>query len=185
MPPIEPFSQGDLDGLCSIYALINAVRVLFPKLEPAAAHDLFRHLVRCLEDRPLPLGTVCDGLGERELQQLARECRDYVADEFGCVFHTGHLPIERRISVQSIWTGLQRELDGSSAAIIGLAGREQHWTVGYAATGRTVRLVDSSDMSLLVRARCTVNTTIGRYQLDPAAIIVLRRGKRPRRKAAW
>ena len=40
----KPYRQGDLDGLCGIYAIINAVSFLCPEMDRETARDLFRVL---------------------------------------------------------------------------------------------------------------------------------------------
>ena len=46
---IEPFAQGDLDGMCAIYTIINAVRALCPEMTTGASMALFRRLIRSLD----------------------------------------------------------------------------------------------------------------------------------------
>lgn len=181
MLPIDPYHQGSLDGLCGIYAVINAVRLLFPGLEEAAARDLFTHAVRLLEDRPLTLDIVHAGIGDRDLRRLVVECGTYLLDEHELVVTLGRIPVGKRVSVQAIWSGLAAELASPAAAIVGMTGRERHWTVAYRVTSRTLWLADSSGMQQLARSRCTVSDTEGRYRLDPSAIFVLRRGRQQRR----
>ena len=46
---IEPYAQGDLDGMCAIYTIINAVRALCPEMTIGASTALFRRLIRSLD----------------------------------------------------------------------------------------------------------------------------------------
>jgi hypothetical protein len=71
--------------------------------------------------------------------------------------------------------GLGRALDGKSVAIVGLDGAEQHWTVAYAATPRTLRVTDSCGLQVIYRAQCTAARTSLRYQLRPTDVLVIRR----------
>lgn len=55
---IEPYCQGDLDGLCGLYAIINALCALCPEIDEELATTLFRHLARHMEGRlkePMPV----------------------------------------------------------------------------------------------------------------------------------
>ena len=45
----KPLRQGDLDGLCGLYALINAARRAAPSLPPEACKDLFRESLEWLQ----------------------------------------------------------------------------------------------------------------------------------------
>jgi hypothetical protein len=45
---LAPYRQGDLDGLCGIYALINAIRLATHDDTDAFGHDLWRELLLTL-----------------------------------------------------------------------------------------------------------------------------------------
>ena len=47
---VEPYAQGDLDCLCAIYTIINAVRALCPEMTMSASSRLFRRLIRSLNE---------------------------------------------------------------------------------------------------------------------------------------
>ena len=42
---VEPYAQGDLDCMCAIYTIINAVRALCPEMTIDASSRLFRRLI--------------------------------------------------------------------------------------------------------------------------------------------
>ncbi len=74
-----------------------------------------------------------------------------------------------------IWSALQEALDGSSVAILGLAGRHHHWTVAYQVSDRQMRLQDSGKLKVLLRSRCTSAAAERRDVLSPENVILLRR----------
>ena len=39
--PIRPYRQGRFDGLCGIYALVNALRLLCPRLDEDTCEEVF------------------------------------------------------------------------------------------------------------------------------------------------
>ena len=43
---LNPYRQGRLDGLCGVYALINALRLLCPRLDEDACERAFCALIR-------------------------------------------------------------------------------------------------------------------------------------------
>ena len=47
---VEPYAQGDLDCMCAIYTIINAVRALCPEMTMDASTALFRRLIRSLNE---------------------------------------------------------------------------------------------------------------------------------------
>ena len=71
-----PFRQGELDGLCGIYAIINAIRlVLGPRaslLKPADWHELFVVLLESIDG---PIGAAhaaANGIETKPLRSLLR-----------------------------------------------------------------------------------------------------------------
>ena len=43
---LRPYRQGQLDGLCGIYALVNALRLLCPRLDEEACEAVFCALIK-------------------------------------------------------------------------------------------------------------------------------------------
>ena len=54
----KPYQQGDLDGLCGVYALVNAVDYLCGPLSHRKARQLFQQILTHLEARA-PLASRC------------------------------------------------------------------------------------------------------------------------------
>ena len=76
---MRPFRQGDLDGLCGVYAVINAMRALVPSLSAAAAEALFEQLMDTLRKhdvgrRPI----VAVGITRRQLVELVARAIEFV-----------------------------------------------------------------------------------------------------------
>ena len=71
---IRPFQQGSLDGLCGVYCIVNAVRVLCPELRNDVFECLFDHLMRALPKAGVDVSvTVTGGIGQRVFTALLKE----------------------------------------------------------------------------------------------------------------
>ena len=174
---LQPYRQGRLDGLCGVYALINALRLLCPRLDEDACERAFCALIRArARQTASPLAVISGGLSRRELLRLIGPWQRFAAKEFGVTLTVSRLKVSEP-TLRGIWRGLCRALDGKSVAIIGLDGVERHWTVAYAATERTLRVADSSGLRVIFRSQCTVGRTSLRYQLRPSEVLVVRREK--------
>jgi hypothetical protein len=82
----KPFEQGNLDGLCGVYAVVNATRLAahpHRRLRAADCYELFATLLAELADEGRLRGFVTHGLGPRVLARLLRK-----ADP-GCASATG------------------------------------------------------------------------------------------------
>jgi hypothetical protein len=70
---LRPFRQGDLDGMCGIYAVVNAVRAAaapYRHLPRSACLELFVELCKVRGRRDLLRAAVMDGLVPNEVGQL-------------------------------------------------------------------------------------------------------------------
>jgi hypothetical protein len=182
---LNPYRQGRLDGLCGVYALINALRLLCPRLDEDACEAAFCALIRArARQTTSPVAVISGGLSRRELLRLIGPWQRFAAKEFGVTLTVNRLKVSQP-TLRGLWRSLCRALDGKrSVAIIGLDGIERHWTVAYAATKRTLRVADSCGLRTIFRSQCTVGRTNLRYQLRPSEVLVVkqRRGIAPRKQ---
>src|SRR3954464_5607722 len=174
---LKPYRQGRLDGLCGVYTLINALRLLCPRLDEEACERVFSALIRArARQAASPLTVIHGGLSRRELLRLIGFWQRFAAKELGITLTVSRLKVPEP-TLRGIWRGLGRALDGKSVAIVGLDGVERHWTVAHAATERTLRVADSSGLRMIYRSQCTVRRTNLRYRLQPSEVLIVRREK--------
>jgi hypothetical protein len=82
LPP--PFQQGDLDGLCGAYAIINVARLTSCRHLPKAAwRGLFEALVQRLHEAGELDDAVSDGIGARRLRGLLDDACTWLSAEHG------------------------------------------------------------------------------------------------------
>ncbi len=108
--------------------------------------------------------------------KLLGQWQRFSAKEFGINLTVDRLKICEP-TLRSVWRSLCWALDGKSVAILGLDGIEQHWTVAYAATERTLRVADSSGLRAIFRSQCTLARSSLRYRLKPSEVLVVTREK--------
>lgn len=173
----RPFRQGELDGLCGVYAVINATRLLCPEIDHADVAALFQTLIRALSRRRIRLtDAVALGLNIRTVRALALVACEYINGELGIRMKTRrpHKP-RHACRMHRFWRTLQAELGKGNVVIVGLSGHLAHWTVAYRITDKSVRLADSDGLKVLLRSRCTLRPTRRLYQFWPDEIIILSR----------
>ena len=147
---LVPFQQGDLDGLCGIYALINAIRLAtendtrcFPD---AVWQELFCAL---LLEADAVVGTVDAvglGINPQPLFRLAQAAVRHMAAEHGLRLTVTHAI---RRGEPRTFNGILRRLTElarkpRSAVLICLTGHLDHWTVLRRVTGQSLTFFDSS-----------------------------------------
>lgn len=152
---MKPFQQGDLDGLCGLYSLINAVRLVVHPITDADCHILASQALDMLGERKPISRLFLEGLGYRE---LAVVCKTIIEPAY---------PIKRykpfqhdpAPSLDRYWSRLKSFLDEESRRAVILVTETKHhghWTTVQAASERRLVLCDSSGMQQLIRKRCTI-----------------------------
>ncbi|MCA3699740.1 MAG: hypothetical protein IOB84_08130 [Brevundimonas sp.] len=171
---MRPARQGDFDGLCGLYALINA-------LDPAAGRrprtpmhrDLFVALVHALPRRKL--GQAMDvGLGSRDLIDAATAAFPLFKKRLG-----GHVSVMRPFKGQVLNTDadfLEAISDimasGRSAIILNVhTPTFRHWTVAETITAQDILIRDSWALKALSRTRYTVKR--GPYRIHPSETLMV------------
>lgn len=181
---VEPAYQGEFDGLCGVYAIINAIRLLCPELDEATTKQLFKRLLATLHKREDdPVAPVWRGMRMPTLKRLAKEAKRYMRDEYGIPLKTRRWGRQRRKAITTLpllWRGLEKQLSRQRVPIIGFGGRIQHWSVAQGLTPKLVRLCDSMAMNAIRRKSCRLprngkEFNSARYLLFTSQILFIER----------
>ncbi len=173
---VRVYQQGDLDGLCGVYAIVNALRYLL-RLNRKQCQTIFATLVRTLSQaRPHPYDPLVQGVVFRQLQKLVTEADHCCSLHLGLSFQAHPLRLRREHrTVARLWAALDQAIGPGCVAIIGITGRTDHWCVVYRVTPKTLRLLDSFGRSCIRRSRCTVRSARTRYCLELGEILLIER----------
>ncbi|MBK8677023.1 MAG: hypothetical protein IPN27_11845 [Cellvibrionales bacterium] len=132
------YQQGDLDGLCGLYSLVNATNHLRGPLSKQQSSDLLRELAVAFHHCWGFHEAVVDGINGFQLHQLIR---DIVIPTYQLVckkpFHS--LP---HACPEWVWRTMMDWTDSGGVIIL---GTEEHWTVIEKVMLNSVLLRDSSD----------------------------------------
>ncbi|MEJ5375269.1 MAG: hypothetical protein WHX93_01675 [bacterium] len=199
----SPMRQGDLDGLCGLYALVNAASYLCIKagkpLGQKERLELFQRIVlrlyQCLEQRRTrrrspesaspSIAFLWEGTSVRDLPPMLDELKDFLLEKGGIRIERSQplLGNSRPQTLQQFWSRLRESLDqgqGRSVAIVGYTWRsegmeEGHWTCVKAMTERRMIRLDSVQGKILLRSRVTVRDPTKRhpYKLAPHDVYLL------------
>src|SRR4051794_39196383 len=174
---LKPWSQGDDNGLCGLFATVNAVRWLWPELRKKNGDDeevaaLPLHLVR---DRLSPeqfRSLYLDGDELPLISQLLRWTVDWLHTRSFDASLT--LPFETMppADKESYWSHLLPLIAPPNAvAVVGFDDPWPHWTVATNKTGSfSVRLFDSDVFKSVDMRRTVIGKTDGStWEIDPTA----------------
>jgi hypothetical protein len=174
LPGIEPFNQGSLDGLCGIYAVINAYRLLFgDQFGPERAAKLFKKMAK---SSPL---AVFDGLGYHELLDVIATANRAVpaAMRLEVRTHVFKKPVNGAAwRINTFVNRLREEVnEQNQVAILGLEKAHEHWTLVHRLTPATLKLSDSDSIShLRLRNLGVTQNTRKDFRVVPSQTILLR-----------
>ena len=181
---LRPWSQGDDNGLCGLFATVNAIRWLWPELRQKNEQD---------EEQvaPLPVHLVQDRLSPAQFQALYLD-----GDELPLISQLLHWTVEwlrtkgfeARLSLpfevappedkKTYWARLLPLIAPRNAvAVVGFNDPYPHWTVATNQTGPfSVRLFDSDVFKSVDMRRTVIGETDGKtWEIDPTAVIVVER----------
>ena len=170
------YRQGDLDGLCGVYAVVNAARHVL-RLRDEQCQQLFEKLIKALEQNSRSLHQhLLRGICFRQLKQLVMAASQCRLKGQKLTFGTRPLRLKRQQrTLPHLWTALDEEVGPTCVAIVGIAGITDHWCVVARVTPKTLWLLDSSGQTRIYRSRCTVRSSRTRYCLEVGEILLIKR----------
>lgn len=160
---MRPYLQGALDGLCAIYSIVNAARII-ADISEEESKNLFKRILVYLETGKDLSRLLGEGIGLNTVGSILRDVANGRIPE-------RNMPFKHRpdTSLDEFWTEMMSFLDGGSkrAILIGVGGRMwDHWSIVHAISDRQVYFFDSHKLKSLKRSRCTtVRPTTARPHL--------------------
>lgn len=146
---LRPYLQGDLDSLCGIYALINAIRwALQNELASAKGphwEELFRKLTNHAVKEMGHLDLPTSGLSLYAMIGLTHVARAYVSEELNIeLMFRRPFAIKKPTQADQTIESISRHLQQSStAALAAVYGKLNHWSVITAVDDKQAQLFDS------------------------------------------
>ena len=147
---VRPLKQGDLIGICGVYAIINAPKYLFPK-DQIDLDDLFAFILTKIDERNNPklLTVILNGMSRRTLVTLYNDVlREYV---FHIKKDLDMVAEKKKLESSQIGTAVQEMkefLDRSNKdgirriIIVCIDGKISHWTCITRITDKKIELFD-------------------------------------------
>ena len=181
---LRPWSQGDDNGLCGLFATINAVRWLWPELrhkdddgeERVAALAL--HLVRDRLNAAQFKALYLDGDELPLLSKLVDWAHEWLRADGKIAEISFPFSRDPPADRKAYWTRLLPLIEPRSAiAIVGFDDPYPHWTVATNKSGPySVRIFDSDVFRTIDVRRTVIGKTNGNtWEIDPTAVIVVER----------
>ncbi|MEJ5087162.1 hypothetical protein [Brucella pseudogrignonensis] len=181
---LRPYLQGNLDSLCGIYALINAIRwALRNELASAKGPDweeLFRRLTNHAVKEMGHLDLPTSGLSLYAMIGLIHVARDYVSEELNVeLLFRRPFAIKKPTDADQTSESISRHLQQSStAALAAVYGKLNHWSVITAIDAKQAQLFDSERIKHLpitnLQPKEFVDRREQRSHVQPSNVILLK-----------
>lgn len=164
--------QGDLDGLCGLYAIMNACKVLFPDLGVPIEYDLLDFFRDNINDSDFK-NLYFNGMGDEFLEKLLDQIIPYIQQKYGneitCHRMTDITRKDTYFDKMDLFFNDQFP-NCEIAAIILVSGRINHWTCVESVNENYLNLVDSCGIKTISYAQATVGNDLRKSCLKPRAV---------------
>jgi hypothetical protein len=149
---MRPYLQGALDGLCAVYTIVNAARIICD-IDEKESRELFRQILAHLEKTKDLSRVLIEGV---DLITIGGILRDVVDDK---IRHRS-MPFKHRpeTSLDQFWHKMMSFLNKGHrrAILICLSGPMwDHWSVVHSISKKQICFFDSHKLKRLNRSRCT------------------------------
>ena len=177
----DPLGQGDLDSLCGLYALVNAIRWLRHGQEPALSSlDLFAMVVREVDKVADTANVLLDGIDPHQLWPVVRAVLRQLQKQHGIAIDASRPFFRRpRLTAREMAAAIAADSHSNSAAhVVVFWGELNHWTVVHRAMAGHFELFDSCGTRRLRVDQCQMPSEFKAadarpHILDKAGIIRL------------
>lgn len=175
----EALGQGELDGLCGLYAGINGLRLLFMperRLKRREVKQLFETGVTFLHGEGMLPSAAVDGFDSGLWHQLLAHLLAEAAAITGWQVQMAQpFATARRSSLAKVLAAVEMAIAAGQPVLVELSNTYHHFTVIDGYSPRRLSLFDSGALHWLNRKSCTTAKTGDgeRHHIDPRSLTVL------------
>jgi hypothetical protein len=172
-----PSWQGQYDSFCSIYAIINGLRLVLAPIAPLSEEEcerLFRFGVRLLAERDELVACAQDGLELPSYQIVAHAMANHVGQHSSAMVVVEQLfASDDGVSLVDLVDAVRAAIDRQCVALVSLTGTYDHYTVICGYSPARLRLFDSYGYAWINIAACDVAkpSATARHRIDTSSLL--------------
>lgn len=183
-----PYFQGNIDGLCGFYGIINAFQCLFPAT--FSEDDAWELMVALCEKLAHKFPAVIwRGAGVEDTVALFEAAQEYAAKtkHLGGTLHVTRPFARRKMErMQDFWKEIADFLEEGGrgkikrVAFVGIGHPDNHWTVATRVTPRSVTFFNSWELKRLALRQFTISRDVakangGMHKIDTRQTFLMER----------
>lgn len=163
---MKPYEQGALDGLCGVYCIVNATRIISGFIGDES-RQLFQEIIYYLDQtKDLPK-ILISGMGIQTIGAI-------LADVVGSRINNRAMPFKQYpdTPLDTFWSEMMCFMSGGERRTIltAIGGPMwDHWSIVESITDKQIRFFDSYKLKRLNRSRCAtmISTSSRPHLLSP------------------
>lgn len=166
---MRPYKQGQFARVCSIFAVINGIRLLGIDLKPSQAQDLYDYIVDKL-GRCVYHDMVLYGADRRRLERIMSIANEYITTHYNKHIHYSRPLCNTKLDASQLIDFINNErLNGKTAIIRIIGGSIDHYTVFLCVQQNQIKLFDSNGMASLKLA----DILTGKFKIHRRHVYIL------------
>jgi hypothetical protein len=176
-PQLQPLQQGNLDGLCGIYSIINAIRYLCKEFKHEESFALFHFLIGKAAKHGNLNDIITQGLTPKEFKRLLKSALKWLKREYNIKIKQQRCRHKKsnRFTLKTAWQDFSSHLSKKTVILIGFTGKHNHYSVITGITAKTLVTFDSSKMQLIRKSQCSTGYTENKYCIERKEVFFLTR----------
>jgi hypothetical protein len=174
---IQPVYQGDCDGLCGLYCILNGIRLVAAPsriLSDAEVQELFVGGVQDLASAGALPEAVCRSIERDHWRQLANALQRQAATSFGLTLKIEQPFASDEAQMAEALGAIERMILQRKAVMVFMRGTYRHYTVIAGYSPASLRLFDSFGYRWLRKASVTTDgNENARHRLQLASLLAI------------
>jgi hypothetical protein len=160
----KPLTQGDEDGLCGLYSIINALTLLFPgAMNHERKDEVFKAIAKACKGG---IEILWNGTTEHDIRLMLHAARNTLIDvtkwNWEQPFARASFKNFREFSRELKW-----RIEGDDAfAVVGISVPWEHWTCAHRLTDHEMIMTDSCHVKQIPLDKCGLAGDGADYEFD-------------------
>jgi hypothetical protein len=177
----KPLDQGDLDGFCGMYSIINALTLLFPShMNGDARASLFEILLKAIPQHKWPF-PIINGTTQEDVRHMLHGARNYLSSpKNSATRFDWEQPFryQKLSRFDEFHRELQWRIAGDDAfGIVGMSKPWEHWTCAHRLTEHEMIMTDSCHVKQIPLVKCGLTGDGADYEFDFRQTFTVMRAK--------
>jgi hypothetical protein len=176
-PQPYPLQQGNLDGLCGIYSIINAIRFLCKEFKREESFALFHFLTGKVKKRGNLNEIITQDLTPKKFKHLQKSALKWLKQEHGIKIKQQRYKNKKanKFTLKTVWNDFSNQLSRNTVILIGFTGKQNHYSVITGITAKALVTFYSCKTQLIRKSQCSTGYTDNKYCIERKEVFFLTR----------